>query len=61
VSSRARADRSELALTVARRALLDARRHGVDAEELIEAIRGVAAEEEQPFQPEPKVAPAAKK
>ena len=54
VSSRAQADRSELARTVAKRTLLDARRHGLDAEELIEGIRGVVAEEEQrPFQPEP--------
>jgi GntR family transcriptional regulator len=62
VSSRARADRSELARTVARRTLLDARRHGVDAEELIEAIRAVVAEEEpRPFQPEPAVTKAAKR
>lgn len=59
VTSRARADRSELARTVARRTLLDARRHGVDAEELIEAIRTVVADEEpHPLQPEPVVTKA---
>jgi GntR family transcriptional regulator len=53
VSARARADRSDLARTVAKRTLLEARRHGLDAEELIAAIRGVVAEEEQrPVQPE---------
>jgi GntR family transcriptional regulator len=62
VSARARADRSDLAPTVAKRALLDARRHGLDAEELIEAIRGVVAEEEQrPFQPEPAMTKVEKK
>lgn len=62
VSSGARADRSELARTVARRTLLDARRHGVDAEELIEAIRAVVAEEEpQLLHPEPAETKAAKK
>lgn len=62
VSARARADRSELARTVAKRTLLEARRHGVDAEELIEAIRGVVADEERhPIQPAPAATRGAKK
>lgn len=43
-------DRRALARDVAKRALLDARRNGLDVPELVETIRKVAAEEEsQPF------------
>lgn len=52
VAARARADRSALARDVATRALLDARRNGVDVRELIRTIRSVAAaEEDQPVLP----------
>jgi GntR family transcriptional regulator len=62
VSAHARADRSDLARTVAKRTLLEARRHGLDAEELITAIRGVVAEEEQrPVRPEAAMTKAGKK
>ena len=47
-----RADRRGLARDVAKRAVLEARRSGLGAEELIKAIRRVAAEEEEaPFLP----------
>ncbi len=47
-----RADRGGLARDVAKRALLDARRIGLNADELIETIRIVAGEEEvEPFLP----------
>jgi GntR family transcriptional regulator len=39
-------DRRALALAVAKRALLDARRNGLDVDELVEAVRDVAAEEQ---------------
>jgi GntR family transcriptional regulator len=55
VAARARADRGALARDVAKRALLDARRHGVGVPELIETIRRVAAEDEE--QPSPTLAP----
>jgi GntR family transcriptional regulator len=54
VAPRARADRDALAREVAKRALLDARRHGVDVPELVRTIRSVAADEEdgeRPLQP----------
>lgn len=52
VAARAKADRSVLARDVAARALLDARRNGVDVRELIRTIRSVAAaEEDQPVLP----------
>jgi|SRR5688572_11348984 len=60
VAPQARADREALARDVAKRALLDARRHGVGVPELVRTIRSVAAskeeddddeEDEQPRQP----------
>ena len=49
-----RADRGGLVRDVAKRALLDARRSGLNADELIETIRIVAGEEEaEPFLPAP--------
>lgn len=47
VSPHVRADRRVFAREVAKRALLEAFRSGLNAEELIEAIRNVAAEEEE--------------
>jgi GntR family transcriptional regulator len=62
VSSRAYADRDKLVRAVARRSLLEARRHGVDAEELIEAIRNIVTyEEPHPVPPEPAVTKARKR
>jgi GntR family transcriptional regulator len=46
VSPGTRPDRRAHARGVARRALLEARRNGLDVEELVEIIREVAAEEE---------------
>ena len=46
VAADARGDRQGLAWEVARRALLEARRHGLGARELITTRREVAAEEE---------------
>jgi GntR family transcriptional regulator len=52
VSPDARADRKAVAHDVAKRALLEARRSGLGAEELIDTIREVAAEEmEEPLSP----------
>jgi GntR family transcriptional regulator len=45
-TSRARDERRALALAVAKRALLEARRNGLGVEELVMTIRDVAAEEE---------------
>ena len=46
VSPSTRPDRPALARAVARRALLEARRNGLDVEELVMTLRQVAAEEE---------------
>jgi GntR family transcriptional regulator len=52
IAPHVRADRRGLARDVGKRALLDARRSGLNVEELIETIRKVAAEEEEePFLP----------
>src|SRR5688572_19638278 len=45
VAASARADRAALARDVAKRALLDARRNGLDTRELIKSIRQLAEEE----------------
>jgi GntR family transcriptional regulator len=50
VAARARADRDALSWEVAKRALLDARRHGVGVKQLIDTIRRVAENEKQPSQ-----------
>jgi len=47
VASHARADRTALARDVAKRALIDARRNGLDTRELIAIIRLVADEEDE--------------
>lgn len=47
VAASARTDRSALARDVAKRALLDARRHGMDTRELIKSIRLLAEEEDE--------------
>ncbi len=51
VAARARADRRALSWDVAKRAMLDARRHGVGAQELIDTIRRVATEDEEQTSP----------
>jgi GntR family transcriptional regulator len=48
-----RPDGDALARSVARRMLLEARRHGLGVEKLVDTIRQVAAEEEKPFGPTP--------
>jgi GntR family transcriptional regulator len=53
VAPHIRTDRGALARDVAKRALLDARRHGVGVPELIKTIRSVAADEEgEPLKPQ---------
>ncbi len=48
VARAAHADRAKLARDVAKRALLDARRNGLDVEELVNTIAELANEEEAP-------------
>jgi GntR family transcriptional regulator len=60
ISPEVRADRRGLARDVAKRALLDARRSGLNVDELIETIRSVAADEEEaPFLPTVTASPSA--
>ena len=47
VAPRVRTDRGRLARDVAKRVLLEAARHGLNAEELVDAIKDVSAEEKE--------------